>query len=194
MQGPLTLSVAAARALQGTLTLSVAAARTLQGAHLAAGGWRVSREPATTVVCQHWRHCHHVVVIVQQNVCVLMTVDRRTPRIIAIQLILDFLRQRTHTGCTACGLFFLFLGEKWLVNLAWFFNMRQICDMGQTALLPLRRKACCGFVSPEKSDGFGRVFFFYCTIVDLLTVLTFSLRVTNMGQIILLPLPKEGML
>jgi hypothetical protein len=26
-----------------------------------------------------------------------------------------------------------------------FFNMPQSCDMGQTALLPLRRKACCGF-------------------------------------------------
>jgi hypothetical protein len=41
--------------------------------------------------------------------------------------------------------------------------------------------------------------FFYCTIVDLLTVSfdRFDLlvvRVTNMGQIILLPLPKEGML
>jgi hypothetical protein len=24
-----------------------------------------------------------------------------------------------------------------------FFNMQQICDMGQTALLPFRRKACC---------------------------------------------------
>jgi hypothetical protein len=30
-------------------------------------------------------------------------------------------------------------------------------DMGQTALLPLRRKACGGFFSSEKSDGFGRV-------------------------------------
>jgi hypothetical protein len=37
------------------------------------------------------------------------------------------------------------------------FNMPQICDMGQTALLPFRRKACSGFFSPEKSDGFGRV-------------------------------------
>jgi hypothetical protein len=27
--------------------------------------------------------------------------------------------------------------------------MPQICDMGQTALLPLRRKACCGFFRPE---------------------------------------------
>jgi hypothetical protein len=42
------------------------------------------------------------------------------------------------------------------------------------------------------------IFFFCCTIVDLLTV--FDLfdflveRVINMGQIILLPLPKEGML
>jgi hypothetical protein len=36
--------------------------------------------------------------------------------------------------------------------------MPQICDMGQTALLPLRRKACCGFFfPPEKSDGFGRI-------------------------------------
>jgi hypothetical protein len=38
-----------------------------------------------------------------------------------------------------------------------FFNVPQICDMGPTALLPLRRKACWGFFRPEKSDGFGRV-------------------------------------
>ena len=37
------------------------------------------------------------------------------------------------------------------------FYMPQICDMGPTALLPLRRKACWGFFRPEKSDGFGRV-------------------------------------
>jgi hypothetical protein len=36
------------------------------------------------------------------------------------------------------------------------FYMPQICDMGQTALFPFRRKACWGFFSPEKSDGFGR--------------------------------------
>jgi hypothetical protein len=35
--------------------------------------------------------------------------------------------------------------------------MLPICDMRQTALLPLWRKACCGFFSPEKSDGFGEV-------------------------------------
>jgi hypothetical protein len=35
--------------------------------------------------------------------------------------------------------------------------MPQICDMGQTAVRPLRRKACCRFFSPEKSEGFGRV-------------------------------------
>jgi hypothetical protein len=35
--------------------------------------------------------------------------------------------------------------------------MTQICDMGQGALIPLRRKACWGFFRPEKSDGFGRV-------------------------------------
>jgi hypothetical protein len=36
------------------------------------------------------------------------------------------------------------MGEKWPVNLAcdpafhtWFFDLPQICDMGQTALLPL---------------------------------------------------------
>jgi hypothetical protein len=29
--------------------------------------------------------------------------------------------------------------------------------MGPTALLPFRRKACCGFFRPEKSNGFGRV-------------------------------------
>jgi hypothetical protein len=35
--------------------------------------------------------------------------------------------------------------------------MPQICDMGQTALLPLRRKACCGFFHPKNptaSAGF----------------------------------------
>ena len=37
------------------------------------------------------------------------------------------------------------------------FYMPQICDMGPTALLPFRRKACWGFSHPEKSDGFDRV-------------------------------------
>src|SRR5215510_11077936 len=35
--------------------------------------------------------------------------------------------------------------------------MPQICDMGQTALLPFRRKACCGFFRPKNptaSAGF----------------------------------------
>ena len=53
-----------------------------------------------------------------------------------------------------------YLGEKWPV--IWtescdfhaytseFFYMPQICDMGQTALLPFRRKACWGFFSPWK--------------------------------------------
>jgi hypothetical protein len=31
-----------------------------------------------------------------------------------------------------------------------FFNMPQICDMRQTALLPFRRKACWGFFRPKK--------------------------------------------
>jgi hypothetical protein len=31
-----------------------------------------------------------------------------------------------------------------------FFYMPQICDMGPTALLPLRKKACWGFFSPRK--------------------------------------------
>jgi hypothetical protein len=35
--------------------------------------------------------------------------------------------------------------------------MPQSCDMGQTAFLPLRRKATLGIFSPEKFDGFGRV-------------------------------------
>jgi hypothetical protein len=34
--------------------------------------------------------------------------------------------------------------------------MPQICDMGQTALLPFWRKACWGFFRLKKSDGFGR--------------------------------------
>jgi hypothetical protein len=33
--------------------------------------------------------------------------------------------------------------------------MPQSWDMGQIILLPLRRKACCGFFQPEKSDGFA---------------------------------------
>jgi hypothetical protein len=33
----------------------------------------------------------------------------------------------------------------------------QICDMGQTALLPLRKKKCWGFFRPKKADGFGWV-------------------------------------
>jgi hypothetical protein len=46
------------------------------------------------------------------------------------------------------------MGEKWPTNFAWkpdlhlipgVFNMPQICDMGQMALLPLWRKACWGF-------------------------------------------------
>ena len=55
-----------------------------------------------------------------------------------------------------------YLGEKWPV--IWtescdfhaytfgFFCMPQICDMGQAALLPFRRKARWGFFRPEKSD------------------------------------------
>jgi hypothetical protein len=38
--------------------------------------------------------------------------------------------------------------------------MPQICDMTQTALLPLRRKACCGFFRPKNptaSAGFEPV-------------------------------------
>jgi hypothetical protein len=75
-------------------------------------------------------------------------------------------------------------------------------DTGPTALLPFQRKACSGFFTPgKKSDGFGRVFFFFfffffCTIVDRFDLLfdLLVVRVTNFGQIILLPLPKEGML
>jgi hypothetical protein len=37
-----------------------------------------------------------------------------------------------------------------------FFYMPQNWDMGQIILLPLWRKACCGFFQPEKSDSFGR--------------------------------------
>jgi hypothetical protein len=39
---------------------------------------------------------------------------------------------------------------------AGFFYMPQCWDMGQIILLPFRRKACCGFFQPEKSNGFGR--------------------------------------
>jgi hypothetical protein len=38
---------------------------------------------------------------------------------------------------------------------AGFFFMPQSWDMGQIILLPLRRKAFCGFFQSEKSDGFG---------------------------------------
>jgi hypothetical protein len=34
--------------------------------------------------------------------------------------------------------------------------MPQSWDMGQIVLLPLRRKACCGFFQPEKSDSLSR--------------------------------------
>jgi hypothetical protein len=33
--------------------------------------------------------------------------------------------------------------------IAGFFNMPQSCDMGQMALLPRQRKACCGFFCPK---------------------------------------------
>jgi hypothetical protein len=45
------------------------------------------------------------------------------------------------------------VGEKWPTKfrhvIAGFFNMPQSCDMGQTALLHLRRKGCCGFFRPK---------------------------------------------
>jgi hypothetical protein len=50
------------------------------------------------------------------------------------------------------------MGEKWLTKfrqtirlhvIAGFFNMSQSCDMGQTALLPFRRKAWSGFFRPK---------------------------------------------
>ena len=48
------------------------------------------------------------------------------------------------------------MGEKWWPNGAWdmhpgFFYMPQICDMGPIILLPFRRKACWGFLSPFKN-------------------------------------------
>jgi hypothetical protein len=51
------------------------------------------------------------------------------------------------------------LGEKWPVNFACagVFYTPQICDVGPTALLPVRRKACCGFFRPKNptvSAGF----------------------------------------
>ena len=54
-----------------------------------------------------------------------------------------------------------YLGEKWPVISTescdfhaytfGFFYMPKICDVGQTALLPFRRKACWGFFRPEKN-------------------------------------------
>jgi hypothetical protein len=41
---------------------------------------------------QHWRHCHHVVIIiVQKNLNMLMTVGGRTPRFVVKHPILAFL-------------------------------------------------------------------------------------------------------
>ena len=49
------------------------------------------------------------------------------------------------------------MGEKWWPNGAWdmhpgFFYMPQICDIGPIILLPFRRKACWGFLSPFKNS------------------------------------------
>ena len=48
------------------------------------------------------------------------------------------------------------MGEKWWPNGSWdmhpvFFYMPQIGDMGPIILLPFRRKACWGFLSPCKN-------------------------------------------
>ena len=48
------------------------------------------------------------------------------------------------------------MGQKWWPNGAWdmhpgFFYIPKICDMGPIILLPLRRKACWGFLSPLKN-------------------------------------------
>jgi len=48
------------------------------------------------------------------------------------------------------------MGGKWWPNGAWymhpgFFYMPQICDMEPIILLPFRRKACWGFLSPCKN-------------------------------------------
>ena len=50
------------------------------------------------------------------------------------------------------------MGEKWWPNGAWdihpgFFYMPKICDMGPIILLPFRRKACLGFLSPFKNPA-----------------------------------------
>jgi hypothetical protein len=49
--------------------------------------------------------------------------------------------------------------EKWRLTIpdVGIFDMPQICDMGPTTLLRLRRKARWGFFRPENSDGYGRV-------------------------------------
>jgi hypothetical protein len=57
------------------------------------------------------------------------------------------------------------LGVKWPViqpessDFHAFFYMPKICDMGPTALLPLRKEGVLRnfFFRPEKSDDFGRV-------------------------------------
>ena len=48
------------------------------------------------------------------------------------------------------------MGEKWWPNGVWdmhpvFFYMPQICDMGPIILIPFRRMACSGFLSPFKN-------------------------------------------
>ena len=44
------------------------------------------------------------------------------------------------------------LNSDFHINLGIFY-MPQIYDMGLTALLPLRRKACCGFFRPKSSTA-----------------------------------------
>jgi hypothetical protein len=50
-------------------------------------------------------------------------------------------------------------------------------------------------MGPRRSGRVPLQGFFFCTIVDRFDLFELLVvRVTNMGQIILLPLPKEGML
>jgi hypothetical protein len=69
--------------------------------------------------------------------------------------------------------------------------MPQICDMGQAALLPLRRKACCGFFRPKNptaSAGFEPAILGTYLLTYLLTKLLINL-LTNLLITYLLTLP-----
>jgi hypothetical protein len=52
-------------------------------------------------------------------------------------------------------------------------------DMGPPALLPIRRKVCCGFLSPLKIHRLGRVYLFYRVFTGFTATLRSSGKHTN---------------